>query len=73
MYYNEQEERMAHEESDGAQAEAEMQEMEQTMEGVEKIVSAFNTSFPATNDSDSKELSLYQRKLMNDFLRQILK
>lgn len=72
MYYNEQEERAEHEANAGAQAqaEAEMLETIQTTEEVEKIVSAFNTRFAVTNDSDSKELSLYQRKLMNAFLRQ---
>ena len=42
------------------------------MEEIEKIVSIFNTDFPATDDSDSKYLSLYQRKLMDGFLRSIL-
>lgn len=42
------------------------------MEEVEKIINAFNTEFPATNDDDSKGLGLYQRKLMNAFLHSAL-
>lgn len=35
----------------------------------EEVVKEFLTNFPATNDGDSKELSMYQRKVMKDFLR----
>lgn len=40
-----------------------------TPKSPEQVLEKFLTDFPATNDSDSKELSMYQRKAMKEYLR----
>jgi len=40
---------------------------------ISTILNEFRKQFPVTNDSDSKELSLHQRKLMTEFIEDSIK